>query len=115
MKPKTIIPILLIAIVSLMTTPTTLADPLDIDQSNITVDITNTVVPYLNFAYNQQLLDADPLNKDARYRLELLTQSYSTNGLVSGLKAGMDARRGTYPEYTRITFTHNNPSWRPSK
>jgi len=59
-----------------------------------TVEIDNFMPASENYCYNAKVLAENPSDRVAIYRLELLTQAYSTNGRISGLESGMLARTG---------------------
>jgi len=54
-----------------------------------TVEIDNFMPAGESYCYNIQKYNANPGDRVAVYRLELLTQAYSTNGRISGLEAGI--------------------------
>ena len=76
-----------------------------------TVEIDNFMPAGESYCYNIQKYNANPGDRVAVYRLELLTQAYSTNGRISGLEAGIKARSGI--NCADLTFVNNVPDWFP--
>jgi len=59
-----------------------------------TVEVDNYMPAADSYCYNAKMLADYPGDRLFTYRLELLTQAYSTNGRISGLEAGIRARNG---------------------
>ena len=76
-----------------------------------TVEIDNFMPAAEGYCYNAKVLTENPGDRVAVYRLELLTQAYSTNGRISGLEAGIKARSGI--NCADLTFVNNVPDWFP--
>jgi len=101
MKSKSTIIILAVAFVLLLAGVATARE----------VEVDNFMPAAESYCYNAQIHSANPTDRVSEYRLELLTQAYSTNGRLSGLEAGIKARSGI--NCADITFVNRVPDWFP--
>lgn len=74
------------------------------------IEIDNFMPAAESYCYNSQVQASNPGEKISLYRLDILAQSFSTNGRISGLEAGFKARGVTC---SGMAFVNKIPDWKP--